>query len=168
MYSGKSSTMIRHIDRALAISQRALILSPLLDTRSTSEIVCHTGQRRATVKIKKLVPFLSDPCFETLNLIGIDEAQFFQEQDLFDFASAAVKRNKTVVVAGLDTNFRQEAFGGVVRLCTIADEVIKLTALCSVCGDGSPAIFTRRLISCQHEILVGGAESYQAVCRRHV
>jgi thymidine kinase len=47
--------------------------------------------------------------------------------------------------------------------------VVKLTALCRYCGDGTPAIFTRARAtrSADEQVAVGGADMYEPVCRRH-
>lgn len=170
MYSGKSTTLVRYIDRSLSIGQRAIILSPLTDTRSDCELVCHSGQRRSVVKLKTLMSYLDYPEISMHDIIGIDEAQFFDAQDLYDFAlHVADSMYKTVIVSGLDTNFKREEFGGVIRTISIADEVNKLTALCCVCRNGTPAIFTKRIVSPKYtnDIVVGGKEMYQSVCRYH-
>ena len=168
MYSGKSTTLLRYIDRSISIGQQTVILSPLIDTRSDCELVCHSGQRRGVVKLKTLMSFFSDPTVGEYDIIGIDEAQFFDACDLYDFASkVADVLHKTIIVSGLDTNFKREEFGGVIRTIAIADEVVKLTALCCVCRNGMPAIFTKRIYSTSSDILVGGKEAYQSVCRHH-
>ena len=69
MYSGKSSTLIRFIDRSISIGQHTVILSPLIDTRSDCELVCHSGQRRSVIKIKTLMCFINDPSFKTYDII---------------------------------------------------------------------------------------------------
>ena len=145
MFCGKSSTLVRYMDRAAAIHQPTVILSPHTDTRSSGELVCHTGMRRPVIKVSDLCSFLVDARFDGSQHVGIDEAQFFDADDLVEFCSTAVDRHgKYVVVAGLDTDFRRRPFGGVMRLAGIADKYEKLEALCSACSDGTPAIFTRR------------------------
>ena len=169
MYSGKSSTLIRYIDRALSIRQRAIIVSPATDTRSANELVCHSGEKRKVIKLETLTMFLDSEDFAAADIIGVDEAQFFKSDDLYNFVcEASDNRGKTIIVAGLDTNFKREPFGGVIQTIGIADEVCKLSALCAACGDGTKAIFTKRLPS-EHTgvILVGGQDCYQSVCRYH-
>ena len=168
MFAGKTRQLMLDIDRESAIGRRTIILSPTVDTRASDELVCHTGERRAVCKLDHLVPFVRDSSFTTADVIGIDEAQFFESSDLYDFVMEAVETyKKTVIVAGLDTNFRREPFGGVIRLVAIADKVQKLSALCSLCKDGTPAMFTRRTGHSSNDIEIGGKDMYQAVCRRH-
>ena len=170
MFSGKSSTLVRYVDRARVIGHKTAILSPVTDTRAESQMICHTGERRDVVKISDLAVFITDDRFRDAQTIGIDEAQFFDTCDLFEFCRAAADiHGKDVIVAGLDTDFQRRPFGGVTRLASIADKYVKLDALCSVCSDGTPAIFTARKTQARSvsTIVVGGQDMYQAVCRRH-
>jgi len=77
----------------------------------------------------------------------------------------AADEGHTVIVAGLDGDFKRKRFGQVVDLTPLADAVVKLTAECAICG--SPAPFTARTVDEMDQTLVGGAESYVPVCRRH-
>ncbi len=104
-------------------------------------------------------------------VIAIDEAQFF-DMGLIDVVQRLVdERTLRVIVAGLDTDFRGEPFGPMPQLLSIAEEVLKLHAICAVCGgdasrtqrlvDGEPAAYDDPII------LVGAQESYEARCRQH-
>lgn len=97
-------------------------------------------------------------------MIGIDEAQFFG--DLYEFCrQAADREGKTVIVAGLDGDFKRRRFGSVLDLIPIADTVTKLTSRCEVCG--KRALFTMRKTEEKETELIGGAEVYMPVCRSH-
>jgi len=72
-------------------------------------------------------------------------------------------RGKRVILAGLDTTFAGEPFPPIPDLMAIADEVVKLSAVCMQCG--APAIHTQRLGSSQSLVLVGAAGLYEARCR---
>ena len=75
---------------------------------------------------------------------------------------------KTIIVAGLDGDYKQEPFGDILKLIPHAERVKKLSALCLKCNDGTPASFTKRIISSKLQTLVGSSESYIAVCRKHL
>uniref|UniRef100_A0A9I9DXP7 thymidine kinase n=1 Tax=Cucumis melo TaxID=3656 RepID=A0A9I9DXP7_CUCME len=99
-----------------------------------------------------------------LDVIGIDEAQFFD--DLYDFCcEAADIDGKTVIVAGLDGDYLRRNFGSVLDIIPLADSVTKLTARCEICGNR--AFFTLRKTQEKETELIGGADVYMPVCRQH-
>ena len=77
------------------------------------------------------------------------------------------KLNKTVICAGLDGDFERNPFGDVLKLIPYADKVKKLTALCKKCNNGTPAIFSKRITNNNKQTIVGGADMYESVCRKH-
>jgi thymidine kinase len=101
---------------------------------------------------------------DSYDVIVIDEAQFFT--NLKKFVQHAVCEGKHVIVAGLDGDFKQDVFGEILSLIPIADTITKLYALCMKCRDGTVAPFTKRIISCSEQELVGDHDSYMAVCRK--
>ncbi|XP_057754251.1 thymidine kinase b [Arachis stenosperma] len=102
--------------------------------------------------------------YEKLDVIGIDEAQFFE--DLYDFCREAADHDgKTVIVAGLDGNYLRRSFGSVLDIIPLADTVTKLTALCEICG--KRAFFTLRKTQEKQVELIGGGDVYMPVCRHH-
>jgi len=100
---------------------------------------------------------------EEIEVVGIDEAQFFDET-LLQLVMELMHMGKRVVMAGLDTTFTGEPFGAIPQFLAIADEVLKLSAVCMVCGQ--PAIHTQRLGHSQELVVVGAAGVYEARCRR--
>ncbi|KAK8576061.1 hypothetical protein V6N13_032624 [Hibiscus sabdariffa] len=99
-----------------------------------------------------------------LDVIGIDEAQFFE--DLYDFCCEAADHDgKTVIVAGLDGDYLRRRFGSVLDIIPIANSVMKLMARCEVCG--KQAQFTLRKTDERETELIGGADVYMPVCRQH-
>jgi thymidine kinase len=102
------------------------------------------------------------PVLDTTDVVGIDEAQFFDET-LAGLAMELVQSGKRVVLAGLDTTFAGEPFAPMPELMAIADEVVKLSAVCMVCG--APAIHTQRLGTSQQLLVVGAGGVYEARCR---
>ena len=102
----------------------------------------------------------------TANVIAVDEAQFFT--GLRPFVERALSHGKHVILAGLDGDYRQQVFGEILSLIPLADNVIKLSALCMVCKDGTEGPFSKRLTSDTCQECVGGASEYAAVCRKHL
>jgi thymidine kinase len=96
------------------------------------------------------------------NVILINEGQFFH--DLYEVVVDMLKYNKLVYVCGLDGDFERNKFGPILDLIPICDTVSKLTALCSLCKNGTPGIFSMRLTNETSQTLVG-SDNYIPVCR---
>jgi thymidine kinase len=165
MFSGKSEELIRRLKRARIAKQRVASFKPDIDLRyHSTAIASHSSQtidalpvanveRMKTVLYKQL---------DELDVVGIDEAQFFDES-LVGFVMELLHRHKRVVLAGLDTTFAGEPFAPIPNLMAVADEVIKLSAVCMQCG--APAVHTQRLGHSQELVVVGAVGIYEARCR---
>ncbi|KAL2901567.1 hypothetical protein RDABS01_026649 [Bienertia sinuspersici] len=138
------------------------------DTRySLDSIVTHDGDKYPCLALHDLSSFrlkLGSSAYDELDVIGIDEAQFFD--DLYDFCQRAADHDgKIIVVAGLDGDYMRKSFGSVLSIIPLADSVTKLTARCELCG--KHACFTLRKTEERQTELIGGAEVYMPVCRQH-
>lgn len=104
------------------------------------------------------------------DVVGIDEAQFFDE-GIVNVVQKISREGKRVILAGLDMNFRGEPFGSMPILMAIADEVLKLHAICTICGE--EATMTQRLVDGRPAkyddplIVIGASEKYEARCKEH-
>jgi thymidine kinase len=165
MFSGKSEELIRRLKRAQIARLRVICFKPDVDLRyHGTAIASHSAQTLEAITVAN-VGELKDELFQELasvDVIGIDEAQFFDDS-LVHFSLELVHLGKRVVLAGLDTTFHGEPFGPVPNLMAVADEVVKLSAVCMVCG--APAIHTQRLTSNQEVVMVGATGVYEARCR---
>jgi thymidine kinase len=104
--------------------------------------------------------------FSSCDIILIEELQFFE--DAFENVITWIEEdNKTIIAAGLHGDINRNMFGDVLRLLPYADTVTKVSALCKRCGDGTLAHFTKRISKDKEEVIVGGEELYESVCRRH-
>lgn len=170
MFSGKSEELIRRVRRAQFAKQKIAVFKPHIDNRySEEEVVSHNGAKviaRPVESSKDIWAYISDE----YDVIAIDEAQFFDE-GIVDVVQRLADHGFRVIVAGLDQDFRGEPFGPMPTLMTIAEQVMKLQAVCQVCG--SPASRTQRLINGQPAgyedpiILIGATEAYEPRCRHH-
>jgi thymidine kinase len=95
-------------------------------------------------------------------VILINEGQFFP--DLFDFVIELLKHDKQIYVCGLDGDFERKKFGQILDLIPLCDKVTKLTSLCSICKNGTPGIFSKRITSETTQTVVG-SDNYIPVCR---
>lgn len=168
MFSGKSEELIRRLRRTIIARKKTIVFRPTLDTRGHSNCVAsHSG---ATLKAISLDSPLSlrDALPGDVEVIGIDEAQFFSHE-LIDVVFGLVDEGKTVIVAGLNLDFRAIPFGPMPTLMAVADTVTKLSAVCILCGD--EAYFSQRIVNGKPAkyddplVKVGAEETYQARCR---
>jgi len=171
MFAGKTEELLRRVRRAVIAGRRVVVIGHALDTRSgTALLASHAGldhpslAAASAADIEAAVPDQTD-------IVAIDEAQFFGP-DLVPVATRLADRGLTVIVAGLDVTFDGDPFEPLPSLMALAERVDKLTAICSVCGE--EAVFHVRVAARNadaEELVaahVGGTESYQARCRRHV
>ena len=168
MFSGKTSELRRRMLRLKVVTDKVIIVNHLSDTRygSASETLSHDKISCESLPIKKLSSLYTNSDYINANYVFINEAQFFI--DLYQFCLTAVEQDKkNVVVFGLDGDFQRKPFGEILKLVPLANNVTKLTALCKLCGDGTPGLFTKRIGSQCEQILIGGEDMYQAVCRKH-
>lgn len=171
MFCGKTEELIRRVRRAIIAKQKIKVFKPSLDDRYGIErITSHTGQSVAAVPVADSSEILRY-ANGSATVVAIDEAQFF-DAGIVDVVLELVDRyNIRVIMAGLDLDFRGEPFGAMPQLLCIAEEVVKLHAICVVCGENASR--TQRLVNGQpasyHDptILVGAQEAYEARCRLH-
>lgn len=161
MFAGKTSYALGAIRKHTALGQRVLVIKPACDTRygAVSEITTHDGDSLPCMTTHTLNS-VTDDVLASCDVIVVDEAQFFT--GLLYFVVAAEQRRKSVYVIGLSGDYRRRSFGEIVDVIPLADKVTKLSAICAC---GSEAHFTRRLHPNLGQVIIGGAESYEAVCR---
>lgn len=160
MFSGKSTELIRRIKRHQIIGDSVLVVNSSKDIRSDVNVVkTHDGDTFNCIKVSSLNQVDIGP----YDVIIIDEAQFFTK--LKHFVQYAIDHKKHVILAGLDGDYKQNVFGELLSTIPMADEVTKLYALCMVCRDGTLGPFSKRCNNENSQELVGGQETYKAVCR---
>jgi len=170
MFSGKSTEIIKLMKRYTVLNKKILAINHMLDKRYTKEeescIVTHDKLSYNCIFTEKLLTLKDNIRYKEAEILVVEEAQFFG--DLFNFVvGAADNDGKIVIVAGLDGDYKKEAFGDILKLIPHAEKVTKLHALCLLCGDGTNASFTKRITDSQTQTLIGSGESYIAVCRKH-
>ena len=163
MFSGKSEELIRRLRRAIIAKQRVQIFKPTIDSRfSDAEIVSHSEMRMPSISVASSAELVARVDHRT-EVIGVDEAQFFDE-GVVEAAQRLADQGKRVIVAGLDKDFRGLPFGPIPALMAVAEDVTKTLAICVRCG--SPANNTQRLVESDELVVVGAQGIYEARCRR--
>lgn len=161
MFSGKTEELIRRLKRAKFARQRVEIYKPTIDTRySEEEVVSHEGNSISSTPVESSASILL--LTSEVDVVGIDEAQFFDE-GLVKVCNQLANNGIRVIVAGLDMDFRGNPFGPMPRLCAIADEVSKVHAICVKCGE--LATFSHRTVKNDRQVLLGETEEYEPLCR---
>jgi thymidine kinase len=170
MFSGKTEELIRRLRRSLYARRSVQVFKHALETRSDlTEIRSHNGVPHEAGAVSTSEELLESIEPET-DVVAVEEAQFFDE-GIVDACRSLADSGYQVIFAGLDMDFRGRPFGPMPSLLAEADEVVKLRAICAICGrdasrsqrliDGKPAPASAPTI------LIGAQETYEARCRQH-
>jgi thymidine kinase len=161
MFSGKTEELIRRLRRAQIARLKVEIFKPRTDNRfHETDVVSHDANSIPSTPVDTSSAILllgSD-----VQVVGIDEAQFFDEE-LSNVCNMLANRGVRVIVAGLDMDFKGKPFGPMPALMAIAESVTKVHAVCVKCGN--PALYSYRLVSNADTVLLGEKESYEPRCR---
>ncbi|MBT3479396.1 MAG: thymidine kinase [Candidatus Marinimicrobia bacterium] len=161
MFSGKTEELIRRIRRAEIAKMKTIIFKPQIDDRySSNHVVSHNQSKLESRMVKNAQNILDQS--DDIDVIGIDEAQFFSDE-IIDVCKKLAKNNKRVVVAGLDTDYRGIPFGPMPALMCEADYLDKFRAICIQCGN--PASCSQRITKETGQVVIGEADIYEARCR---
>ena len=169
MFSGKSEELIRRVRRSLIAKKRVQVFKSHLDDRYSGvySVGSHDGRTIEAIPVDSTeqIALRLDPMAQ---VVAVDEAQFL-DGGIVALANSLANRGRRVILAGTDTDFRGEPFGPMPQLMCVAEVVDKLHAICVMCG--APATRNQRLIDGKParydspQVMVGGAEAYEARCR---
>jgi thymidine kinase len=161
MFSGKTEELIRRINRARIAKLNVEIFSPIADTRyDKSALVSHNLNSIPSKAIEIAASIL--PLGNNIQVVGIDEAQFFDDT-LPQVCQTLANNGVRVIVAGLDMDYKGIPFGPMPAIMAMAEAVTKLHAVCVKCGN--PALYSYRLVPDDSRILLGEKETYEPRCR---
>lgn len=165
MFSGKTSYVYSIVKRYRSVGVSVVVIKPTSDNRYSilPEIVTHDGVRFECILTNKNLMEL-DHEFTKARVIIIEEAQFFDDLELF-VRCMVENFHKDMIIVGLDGDYNRKPFGQILQCIPLADKVTKLSALCSRCCDGTPALFSHRKVDEGGQVLVGGADKYEPLCR---
>lgn len=169
MFAGKSEELIRRARRALYAKKRVQVFKPAIDVRyDQTMVVTHEGMRHEAAPVNSVAEIRANVA-DDAQVVLIEEAQFFDES-IVDLAVELADRGVEVILAGLDQDFRRRPFGPMPTLLSVADEVVKLRAICMKCG--ATASHTQRIVDGRpaHKdeplVVIGATEAYEARCRK--
>jgi thymidine kinase len=180
MYAGKTSRLVEIYKQCKFCDISVAVINHSIDNRYDEELLStHDHIKIPCIKTERLFDIWTDNIDMESNIenvprirdkfkvasssvILINEGQFFP--DLEEFVKTVLSHDKKVYVCGLDGDFERKKFGQILDLIPICDKVTKLTSLCSLCKNGTPGIFSKR-ITCEKEQTVVGSDNYIPVCR---
>ena len=181
MYSGKSTRLVEIYNQCKFCDIPVTVINHSIDNRYDDELMStHDQVKIPCIKTENLLELWAedDIDLETnigfihrikdklliikSNVILINEGQFFP--DLEEFVIKMLENNKKIYVCGLDGDFQRKKFGKILDLIPLCDKVTKLTSLCSLCKNGTPGIFSKRITSEKEQTIVG-SDNYIPVCR---
>jgi len=161
MFSGKTEELIRRLRRAIIAGQRVEIFKPAIDKRYDEDaIVSHNLNRIPSTAVGSAMEILL--LSEGVDVIGIDEAQFF-DNTLVEVANELANRGSRVIIAGLDMDYLGRPFGPMPYLLAIAEFVTKLHAICV--RTGTMAHYSHRKIAHEGQTLLGTTDIYEPLSR---
>lgn len=161
MFSGKTEELIRRLKRAKFARQKVEIFKPAVDLRYDDEmVVSHDSNeiRSTPVPAAANIPILADGC----DVVGIDEAQFFDDE-IVSVCNDLANKGIRVIVAGLDMDFKGNPFGPMPNIMATAEYVTKVHAVCT--RTGNLAQFSFRKSKNDDLVLLGETEEYEPLSR---
>ena len=173
MFSGKTDEMLRLIRRAEIAGRRVLLVRPAMDDRTAEGAVESrsgvTWKAQSVTDSSEIPPLVTA---ERASVVAIDEAQFFDD-GLPEIADHHAAEGPSELISGHDQDYLGRPVNAMPTLLALADQVTKLTAICTVCG--AEATRTQRMVGGRPAaaddplIVVGGMndDRYEARCRAH-
>jgi thymidine kinase len=168
MFSGKTSRLVEIYKQCKFCNIPVIVLNHCCDNRYDDELLStHDKVKIPCIKTNSLFEFwhkyyLDNENVKNAEVILINEGQFFT--DLYEVVHDMLNKGKKVYVCGLDGDFKRHKFGQMLDLIPLCDKVTKLTSLCSICKNGTPGIFSKRITTEKEQTIVG-SDNYIPVCR---
>lgn len=177
MFAGKSTEILRRLFNDAEVGLKSLYVNHSLDTRSDGPFSTHNPLYKKKLSSESKVEFTDASrlrdiyhLFDRFDVIGIDEAQFFD--DLDEVVRELVETHgKKVIVAGLNGDYKRKPFGKLSLLETFADSYTRLYSYCKNCASKSPKLITQAMFTCriagnaEGVVDIGGADKYIPTCR---
>ncbi len=161
MFSGKTEELIKRIKKVELDKQKFIVFKPKTDSRSPKDKIISHGKIEIGAKMVENTKEIYS-CSKNYDVIGIDEAQFF-DQDLVVVCNKLANDGCRVIVSGLDMDYKGSPFGPMPNLMACAEEVTKVHAVCVETGE--LANYSYRKNAANDLILVGEKKEYEPLSR---
>ncbi len=161
MFSGKTEELIRRLKRAKIAGQKVEIFKPKVDIRYDDvKVVSHDSNSILSTPVDSSMKLLD--LTDGVNVVGVDEAQFF-DMDLPYVCQQLALKGIRVIVAGLDMDYKGQPFGPIPNLLAVGEYITKVHAICQHCGN--LATHSYRLSEEGGQVVLGEQDRYEARCR---
>ena len=159
MFAGKTTELI---NRLKAIKENYILVKPIIDNRDSGNLIStHSGIEEKAIRVNRLSDIFHQ--LDKIEVVGIDEAQFFKKSIIQDLDYLKSKNIK-IILAGLEKDYLNKPFGLMQEIIRISDTVIRLTATCNQCG--SDATYShRKNTDLKKQFLIGDENFYEALCK---
>lgn len=168
MFAGKSSELLKRLLYLEHSGHKCLVLKPVIDDRyDSNSIVTHNQLKHDAIAVIDLELVKDNYTIKPYNFhtVFIDEVQFFDPKETLWFVEEGLREGVNFVCAGLDQDSRGVPFDTTARMLALADNIMKIRAYCTVCGQNASK--TQRLRNTGGRVNVGGTETYEPRCRNH-
>lgn len=165
MYSGKTSALLELKKQYSYSKMSCCVINHAEDKRyHETKLSTHDKNMIECFNILDIHTFLTDDIINTHQVFLINEGQFFKglKESVINLVE---KHNKIVHICGLDGDFNRNAFGEILELIPLCDDIIKKKSICAICEDGTSALFSKRLVN-SNKIKLIGNDIYKPVCRK--
>lgn len=166
MFSGKTTSLWRELYRMNIANYKVVAFKPSIDDRDgDKQIVTHDNLSLDAIKVEDLNEIINYARDHEIDAIGIDELQFFPNNpsEVVDIFNKLMAMNITIVVSGLDMDYKTRPFEIIKEIMPLADELIKHHAICASCGEDAWASY--RKSSDDSRIQIGAQNLYEPLCR---
>ena len=175
MNAGKSTSLLQSNHNYKENGLDTMIFLPNETSKlSKGQIVSRIGLKAKAVIANKdfnFINYIKDNKSENLSCILIDEAQFLTKEQVRQLGQVADKLNYPVMCYGIRTDFRGELFEGSAELLALADNLIELKTICSLCSRKATMVVRKddsgKVVTEGSKVVVGGNDIYMPVCRKH-
>ena len=163
MFGGKTTELIRIYNRYMGCDIPSIVINHSSDKRyDNTKMSTHNKIMIDSLNTDSLVSAIN-PLLDSIKVFIINEGQFFK--DLYKSVNLLLKNNKIVYVCGLDGDYKRNKFGEILDIIPLADDIIKLKGICSICKKND-SIFTHRTVKSDQQVLIGEKDMYMSLCRK--
>jgi len=175
MNAGKSTSLLQSNHNYKENGLDTMIFLPNETSKlSNDQIVSRIGLKAKAIIANKdfnFIKYIKDNKSENLSCILIDEAQFLTKEQVRQLGQVADRLNYPVMCYGIRTDFRGELFEGSAELLALADNLIELKTICSLCSRKATMVVRKddsgKVVTEGSKVVVGGNDIYMPVCRKH-
>ena len=175
MNAGKSTSLLQSNHNYKENGLDTIIFLPNETSKlSNGQIISRIGLKAKAVVADKefnFLKYIKENKTKDLSCILVDEAQFLSKAQVRQLGQVADKLNYPVMCYGIRTDFRGELFEGSAELLALADNLIELKTICSLCNRKATMVVRKdengNIVTEGSKIVVGGNDIYMPVCRKH-